>query len=158
MLKGIFFIFLFQLVGEVVQKLLQLTFPGPVIGLILLVIFLLITGNTRFKLISKSFEQDVVNAAQSILSYLSLLFVPIGVGVVIHVSLIEDQLLQVLALLFVGTLSTIGITAWVMQKVQGRAERKMQAGGLPANKSINEKINEQIEGQNNERKGGADEQ
>lgn len=126
MLKGIFFIFLFQLVGEVVQKLLQLTFPGPVIGLILLVLFLLISDNTRFRLISKPFEKEVVEAAQSILSYLSLLFVPIGVGVVIHVSLIEDQLLRVLALLFIGTLSTIGLTAWLMQKVQNKKQLKAQ--------------------------------
>lgn len=126
MLKGIFFIFLFQLVGEVVQKLLQLTFPGPVIGLILLVLFLLISDNTRFRLISKPFEKEVVEAAQSILSYLSLLFVPIGVGVVIHVSLIEDQLLRVLALLFIGTLSTIGLTAWLMQKVQNKKQLKTQ--------------------------------
>ncbi|MCY7294580.1 CidA/LrgA family protein [Alteromonas sp. a30] len=122
MLKGIFFIFLFQLIGEVVQKLLQLTFPGPVIGLILLVIFLLVTDNTPLKLISKPFENEVVRTAEGILSYLSLLFVPIGVGVVIHISLIEDQLLQVLVLLFVGTLATIGVTAWVMQLIQKRKQ------------------------------------
>lgn len=122
MLKGIFFIFLFQLIGEVVQKVLQLTFPGPVIGLILLIIFLLITDNTRFKLISKPFENEVVRAAEGILQYLSFFFVPIGVGVVIHISLIEDQLLNVLALLFIGTVATIGVTAWVMQKVQNRKQ------------------------------------
>lgn len=122
MLKGIFFIFLFQLIGEVVQKVLQLTFPGPVIGLILLIVFLLITDNTRLKLISKPFENEVVRAAEGILQYLSFFFVPIGVGVVIHISLIEDQLLKVLALLFIGTVATIGVTAWVMQKIQKRKQ------------------------------------
>ena len=36
MLKSIFIIFLFQLIGESAQKYFELTVPGPVIGLILL--------------------------------------------------------------------------------------------------------------------------
>jgi len=36
MLNSIFTIFLFQLAGEFVQKFFELSIPGPVIGLILL--------------------------------------------------------------------------------------------------------------------------
>ena len=34
MLNAIFIIFLFQLIGELIQKVLELNIPGPVIGLI----------------------------------------------------------------------------------------------------------------------------
>ena len=41
MLAGIFTIFMFQLVGEAIQKYFGLSIPGPVIGLVLMLIALL---------------------------------------------------------------------------------------------------------------------
>ena len=41
MLNSIFLIFLFQLLGELIQKILELSIPGPVIGLVLLLITLI---------------------------------------------------------------------------------------------------------------------
>lgn len=124
MLKSIFFIFVFQLVGEVVQKLFQLTIPGPVIGLVLLILFLLICDRFNLTVFKNNFEADLIKTAESILSYLPLLFVPIGVGVILHISLLEQQLFEVLILLFAGTLSTIGFTAWLMQKIQVRKQNR----------------------------------
>ena len=43
MLNSIFLIFFFQLVGEFIQKFLELSIPGPVIGLFLLLIMLLLS-------------------------------------------------------------------------------------------------------------------
>ncbi|UAA39443.1 CidA/LrgA family protein [Paraneptunicella aestuarii] len=127
MLHAIFFIFLFQLLGEVIQKLLQITIPGPVIGLVLLVIFLIAKERFGKRWLSETFERDLIATSESILRYLPLLFVPIGVGVVLHVSLFKGTLLQVLVLLVVGTCSTIAFTAWVMQKVQDKTQEKRLA-------------------------------
>lgn len=126
MLQSIFFIFLFQLLGEVIQKLLQITIPGPVIGLILLVTFLIAKERFGKQWLPEAFERDLIATSESILRYLPLLFVPIGVGVVLHVSLFKGTLLQVLVLLVVGTCSTIAFTAWVMQKVQDKVQRKRE--------------------------------
>lgn len=128
-LKSIFFIFLFQLVGEVVQKLFQLTVPGPVIGLVLLIVFLLLCDRIQGRLLKSEFEEQLIKTSESILSYLPLLFVPIGVGVVLHISLLEKELFEVMVLLFVGTLSTIGFTAWLMQKIQKKTQRRKQSRG-----------------------------
>ncbi len=131
MLKSIFFIFLFQLFGEVFQKLFQLTIPGPVIGLVLLIAFLLLIDRFKNNWLTESVENDLIHTAESILSYLPLLFVPIGVGVVLHISLLEKELFEVLLLLFVGTLGTIGFSAWLMQMMQRRRikKQKMTEGG-----------------------------
>ena len=43
MLNSVFLIFFFQLVGEFIQKFLELSIPGPVIGLFLLLIMLLLS-------------------------------------------------------------------------------------------------------------------
>lgn len=120
MLKGIFLIFLFQLTGEVIQKLLELSVPGPVIGLVLLLISLLLTRSSRrsFKV---RLEMNLSQAAEQLLAHLPLLFVPIGVGVVMHISFLESSLLKVLAVIFIGTVLTVGFTALLIEKIQGRS-------------------------------------
>ena len=116
MLQGIFIIFLFQLIGESVQQFFALPIPGPVIGLLLLLLAMLI-GN-RFGRVAR-LRTDLGSTANALLGHLPLLFVPIGVGVVMHISALEGRLLAVLGILFVGTVSSIGLTAWLMQKLGG---------------------------------------
>lgn len=122
MLESIFFIFLFQLVGEMVQKYFALTIPGPVIGLVLLLTTLLLLGrnNSSFKV---KLEKGLTTTSEYLLSHLPLLFVPIGVGVVMHISFLEEQLLSVLLVIFVGTVLTVGFSAFVMEKIQNLVTR-----------------------------------
>ena len=122
MLESIFFIFLFQLVGEMVQKYFALTIPGPVIGLVLLLTTLLLLGrnNSSFKV---KLEKGLTTTSEYLLGHLPLLFVPIGVGVVMHISFLEEQLLSVLLVIFVGTVLTVGFSAFVMEKIQNRVTR-----------------------------------
>jgi len=122
MLESIFFILLFQLVGEMVQKYFALTIPGPVIGLVLLLTTLLLLGrnNSSFKV---KLEKGLTTTSEYLLSHLPLLFVPIGVGVVMHISFLEEQLLSVLLVIFVGTVLTVGFSAFVMEKIQNLVTR-----------------------------------
>ena len=121
MLQSIFVIFLFQLVGEMVQKYFVLTVPGPVIGLVLLLLAMLasdrIGSNPAARL-----KQRLVVTAETLLGHLPLLFVPIGVGVVMHINLLEDQLAAVLGVIFIGTVLTVGFSALLMEKLQGRGD------------------------------------
>jgi len=77
MLKSIFIIFLFQLIGESIQKYFELTIPGPVIGLILLLISLILTKSNKNIFITKT-KEEITTTSNFIIGYLSLLFVPIG--------------------------------------------------------------------------------
>ena len=117
MLESIFVIFLFQLIGETVQKYFALTIPGPVIGLILLLAALLLSGRYSTSHTEK-LEQGLGRTSEYLLGHLPLLFVPIGVGVVMHISFLEDQLLSVLLVIFFSTVLTVGFTAFVMEKLQ----------------------------------------
>jgi holin-like protein len=97
--------------------------PGPVIGLILLLIALIFLK--RFKtLVINKLKNDVLNTSNYILSYLSLLFVPIGVGVVMHLSYLENNLFKVLLIVFVSTILTISLTAFLMEKINKRINKK----------------------------------
>ena len=94
MLRSIFVIFFFQLLGEFLKKFFEMRIPDPVLGLILLLITLIFLKKFKKQAIT-NLKNDVVNTSNYILSYLSLLFVPIGVGVVMHLSYLENNLFKV---------------------------------------------------------------
>ena len=122
MLKSIFIIFLFQLIGESVQKYFELTIPGPVIGLILLLISFILLKNSKNIFVNKA-KNKIVSTATHISNYLSLLFVPIGVGVVMHLSYFEKNYIEVLGVIFFSTILTIGFTALVMEAINNRFKK-----------------------------------
>lgn len=113
MLQAIFLILLLQLAGEIIQQFFQLTVPGPVIGLVMLLCMLLVHRRLSGKM--RGFEQQLITTSESLLRHLSLLFVPIGVGVVMHLQLLERQLLEVVAVIVFGTLSTLVFSAVLFQ-------------------------------------------
>ena len=116
MLRSIFVIFFFQLLGEFFKKFFEMRIPGPVIGLILLLVTLIFLKKFK-KTAINNLKADVINTSNYILSYLSLLFVPIGVGVVMHLSYLENNLFRVLIIVFISTILTIGGTAFLMEKI-----------------------------------------
>ena len=83
MLKSLFIIFLIQLIGEAIQKFFEINIPGPVIGLILLLLFFIFFLKSSS---SKEIKKQISETSHQIINYLSLLFVPIGVGVVMHIN------------------------------------------------------------------------
>ncbi|MGB0465175.1 MAG: CidA/LrgA family protein [Candidatus Puniceispirillaceae bacterium] len=112
MLAGIFTIFMFQLVGEAIQKYFGLAIPGPVIGLVLMLIALLASKHRTHRPIA-GLRDNLITVAETLLGHLSLLFVPIGVGVILHLHLLETQLLRVLGVIIFGTISTMIFTAFI---------------------------------------------
>jgi len=115
MLKSLFIIFFFQLIGEAIQKFFEINIPGPVIGLVffLLVFIFFIKNASPFRKIKK----EISETSHQIIKYLSLLFVPIGVGVVMHINYLGDNLFKILAIIIIGTLSTLVFVAYVMEKI-----------------------------------------
>ena len=118
MLHAIFLIFVLQLAGEFLQKYFELTVPGPVIGLLLMLGLLLFLKPSRGS--DSGFGQQVMSTANTLLQHLSLLFVPIGVGVVMHLQLLESQLAKVLGVIVIGTLLTLIFTALLFQWLRKR--------------------------------------
>jgi holin-like protein len=123
MLRAIFVIFFFQLLGEALKKFFEMRIPGPVLGLILLLVVLIFLKRFKTAAIT-NLKEDVINTSNYILNYLSLLFVPIGVGVVMHLSYLENNLFKVLIIVFISTILTIGLTAFLMEKVNKRINKK----------------------------------
>ena len=115
MLRSLFIIFFFQLLGEAIQKFFEINIPGPVIGLILLLlVFIFFIKNA---LPFRKIKKEISETSHQIIKYLSLLFVPIGVGVVMHINYLGDNLFKILAIIIIGTLSTLVFVAYVMEKI-----------------------------------------
>ena len=105
MLGYVTLIFCFQLVGELLVALTGLPLPGPVVGMVGLFFALLIRG---------SIPDDLARVGDGLLQSFSLLFVPAGVGVMLHVQLIGDELIPIAVALVASTLATIAATASIM--------------------------------------------
>ena len=95
-----------QLAGEVIAKSLALPIPGPVIGMVLLLVGLLIKGDV---------PDALERTARAFLDNLSLLFVPAGVGVMLHLALVEREWLPITASLIGSCVITIAVTALLLR-------------------------------------------
>lgn len=109
-LFGITTLLIFQLAGEASMRLLDLSIPGPVAGLVYLLVFLLVFNKFK-KRVPESLEQSSL----ILLNHLSLLFVPAGVGVMVHFQRIQEEWLPIAIALFLGTLITLASTALSMK-------------------------------------------
>ena len=115
MLKSLFIIFFYQLLGEAIQKIFEINIPGPVIGLILLLLSFIIFSKKLTD--SKKIIKEISVTSNQIINYLSLLFVPIGVGVVMHINYLGDNLFKIFSIIIIATLATLVFTAFVMEKI-----------------------------------------
>ena len=93
MIPALTIILSFQLIGEVASRGLGLPLPGPVVGLVLLVLCCVIRPELAEKL---------RGVAQGLLGHLSLFFVPAGVGVIAHLPTLAQHGIG-LALALVGS-------------------------------------------------------
>ena len=104
-LRGFALLLLLQAIGEGLGDFLELPVPGPVIGLLLLWLAL---GWSPLR-------DSVASAAEILLSHLSLLFVPVGVGVITHLAILSDYGLRLLAVIAVSTWLGLAATALVLR-------------------------------------------
>jgi holin-like protein len=111
MLGALTTLLVFQLIGEVLVQALALPVPGPVIGMLLL--FLALWARDGI-------PDPLRDTANGILQHLSLLFVPAGVGVMVHFSRVSGELPAILAALLASTALAIVASALVMQALMGR--------------------------------------
>jgi holin-like protein len=105
-------IFCCQLVGELFIATTGLPVPGPVIGMAIMFLGLLARG---------SVPEDLGSVADALISNLSLLFVPAGVGVMLHAGLIAAELVPITVALVLSTILTIAATGVCMSWMGSRA-------------------------------------
>jgi putative effector of murein hydrolase LrgA (UPF0299 family) len=104
-LRGFAWLLVCQSAGEALARLADAGLPGPVLGMLLLLVAL------RWSVV----RAPVGAAADALLSHLSLLFVPVGVGVMTHLALISQYGLRMLLTIVASTVLGMAVTAWVLR-------------------------------------------
>ncbi len=105
LLTGLTCLLLCQSAGEALSRLAHLGLPGPVIGMLILL------GLLRWSAVRES----VGVAADALLAHLSLLFVPVGVGVMTHLALISQYGVRLTVALLLSTWIGLIVTALVLR-------------------------------------------
>ena len=105
MITGLIVLFVCQLVGELVVRTLDLSLPGPILGMVL---FLVVLQMRR-----PHAKSGVVRAPSTMLKYLPLLYVPAGVGVIAHLSRLRADALPIVGGLVVSWAAGLVVTAAV---------------------------------------------
>jgi len=106
MISGLVQILLFQSIGELVSKFLLPTLPGPVIGLVLLVLWLALR---------KEINAELAMVADGFSQYLGLLFVPAAVGIVLFLPQLQANALAIISALVGSVILTISSSALVVR-------------------------------------------
>ena len=120
MLNYLTMIFACQLVGETATRTFSIPVPGPVFGMVLLFAFLIWRGHI---------PDDLQTVTNGLLGNLSLLFVPAGVGVMLHFSLLGTDGLAIGASLIGSTILTVAATALCMVGIKKMQTKATNTGG-----------------------------
>ena len=119
-LRGLAWLLVLQSLGELMARGLGLPLPGPVVGMILLLVAL------RWARV----REPVSGCADFLLSHLSLLFVSVGVGVMTHLSLVSQYGLRMGVVVIVSTLAGLGVTVLSLHLLRDRTNTG--SSSLPA--------------------------
>jgi len=109
-LRGFAWLLVLQSAGELLSHGLRLPFPGPVVGLVLLLIALNV----------EMVRTQVAACADFLLAHLSLLFVPVGVGVMTHLGLIGEYGARMLIVIVLSTWIGLAVTALTLRALMKR--------------------------------------
>lgn len=121
MLAALTLLLVCQLAGEAIAVGLDIAVPGPVIGMVLLFIGLCI---------KKGVPGNIDQTGSFLLKHLSILFVPAGVGIMVHMGQLKGDLPMIALALVGSTLLGIMVTALVMaglQKLSGKTNNDGEA-------------------------------
>lgn len=114
MLKGCFILLACLLAGEVIAFLLDLPLPGAVLGMGLVLVWLAWRGGEP--------PSELREASQGLLRYLSLLFVPAGAGLIMHLARLQREWLALGGAVIGGALLTFSGCALLLEWLLNRQE------------------------------------
>lgn len=119
MIPGLLALLACQLAGEFLARLLDLPVPGPVLGMVFLLVWLQVREPAP--------DSGLVRVSEGLLKHLQLLFVPAGVGVVQYLSLIGASAVPIVLGLMVSWFLALAVTAGTMAGLLAWGRRRAGA-------------------------------
>ncbi len=115
LLRGLTWLVVFQLLGTLLSVLLLPQLPGPILGMLLLLFFLMLRGRVG---------EPLAEASTNLLRYLPLMLVPPATAVMLHVDLIAREIWAIAGALVGSVLLSMAFTGWLMQRLIERQARR----------------------------------
>ena len=106
MLDGLLILLAFQFAGELLVQTFNLPLPGPVLGMVLLLAVL----TTRAAVL-----QRIAPAANLLIGNLTLLFFPIGIGIVLEWDRYAEHGLALLVSIVLGTVLALVLVTGLLK-------------------------------------------
>jgi putative effector of murein hydrolase LrgA (UPF0299 family) len=105
-IQGFALLLVLQSIGELLSRGLSLPVPGPVTGMLLLLVAL----NWRMV------REPVAACAPFLLSHLSLLFIPVAVGITSYLPLLGTYWLRLIGVIVVSTWIGLAVTVLALRR------------------------------------------
>jgi len=118
LLRGLTWLVLFQLLGTAINHLFLPVLPGPIVGLLLMLVFLVVRGEVG---------ESLSLASSSLLRYLPLLLVPPAVGVMVYATDIAADFWAIVGALVLSLLVSMAFVGVLMHKLVKRQARREEA-------------------------------
>lgn len=110
MLRGLALLLVFQSLGEVIVRATGTVVPGPVVGMVLLFVFLVLRKNP---------PESLTQAADGLLSHLAIFYIPAAVGVMLYAKPLAEQGIAWIAAILVSTLGAMLLPALLLKRWLG---------------------------------------
>ncbi|GGR73283.1 putative effector of murein hydrolase LrgA (UPF0299 family) [Nocardioides luteus] len=124
MIVGLLWLLGCQLAGTAIAELTGIPVPGPVVGMLLLFIVLVVRRRDG--------ESDpVIQVGDYFLSHLQLFFVPAGVGVIVYLAFIRDAVAPIVVALLGSWLLGLATVGWVLSLFLRRLSESAGTEGAP---------------------------
>ncbi|WP_328527612.1 CidA/LrgA family protein [Nocardioides sp. NBC_00368] len=124
MIVGLLWLLGCQLAGTAIVELTGIPLPGPVVGMLLLFVALLLRRRDG--------EDDpIIQVGDYFLSHLQLFFIPAGVGVIAYVALIRDSAVPIVVALLGSWLLGLATVGWVLNLFLRRVSAAAGTEGAP---------------------------
>ena len=105
---GFLIIITIQFISNYIVKFTHLPMSGAILGLIIFTVLL------KYKIINKKYVEDCISL---ILNYMSLLFIPLFVGIISYYNVIEHDLLKLAFIIILSTLFVLVLTALTVETI-----------------------------------------
>lgn len=114
-LYGLTWLVAFQLLGTAISVLWLPILPGPIVGLVLLFVFLVLRG---------SIGESLQLSATTLLRYLPLFLIPPAIGVISYAQEIWASFWAITGALVLSLVLSLVFTGWLMQRLIQRQEQQ----------------------------------
>lgn len=107
MINGITWLLVFQFLGEAVVTLTDAPVPGPVVGMVLLLVALVLRAPDA--------GAGIHRVADGLLRHLQLFFIPAGVGIVVYLATLRDHAVPVVVAMVTSWLVGLLVVGGIVQ-------------------------------------------